>query len=327
MTGWHCHIKSQLCVIYKLYMGQLQSNISLKQSVENVEKNVADCRDTIKKSIEELKSEFQSKITDHDDRIVDLESKACNLDSDIKRINLEQERMYITINKLNLVLMNLKEPRNERPDVLLVNVKKQLELIDPEAAMAVKKSYRVGQPKTDSNRPIKIIFSHEEARDVIFYQRRSIVKPLVLCEDLPFVTRMDHKKLLKLKHDALAKSPNELVLLHIQKRQITIGNKLIRIIHGERTEEILTADQIKKLHPKPTLRIEETIQNGRTSQIVDPSPSPTRSTTHLFTTSQGATASSSYLPSNLTEGETGIDMQTDFLGNRAFKSMNPWMKP
>jgi len=308
-----------------------QNSDALKLSVEKVERNVEECRDTIKNSLEELKSEFGAKLSNHDDRIVELEAKSSSLDEGIKRINMDQEKMYITINKLNLILLSLEEPRNESPEVLMSTVRDALSVINDRAIYDIKKVYRIGKPNFDHKRPVKLIFGSLDAREAIYDGRKSLSKPLILCEDLPFVTRMDHKKLLKFRHDALKSSPKELIMLQLQKRQIIIGNKLIKIVHGEWTEETLSASQIRKMQPRKDVN-QGAAENERNHHASSGNQlSPPRSTTHLF----GGTSRQVTNPQSIITNKTpeSIRQQPDlhFLDRAnqpmtGYGSMNPWMK-
>jgi len=311
-----------------------KTSVSLKQSVQQVEQNVSECRDTIKKSIDELKSEFQDKFTSHDSRITDLESRASALDSDMKKMNFDQEKMYVAINKLNLILIGLDDHPNEQSDQLYDNVIGKLRAINSDASYEVKKVFRIGRPMQNTNRPIKIIMRNSDARDALFDGRKTLPKPLFLCEDLPYSMRSDQKQLLKMKHDALAQNPKQLVMLHLHKRQIIIGNKQTRIVHGQRYDETLSPAQLRNMQPRqPEKRLNPGINDSNPHPVSREQTNDGNSMTlNLFRgfVDNNATAG----PTSSTAASTPSAHPSTFLEQRpnnpqpsiSLGSMNPWMK-
>ncbi|CAL8140604.1 unnamed protein product [Orchesella dallaii] len=304
-----------------------KSNNSLKTSVEKVEKNVSECRDSIKQSIEDMRAEFQNRFSDHEERFEDLESRTKGLDKDMEQIYLDQERMYIAINKLNLILLGLNDQQVEHPDQLFEKVIDELKVSHQDAVCDIKKVFRVGKFKTDQTRPVKIIFGNINARDAIYDGRKNLEKPLNLNEDLPFTVRMDHKKLLKIRYDAITENPQELVLLHLHKRQIIIGKKLIKIIHGNRTEETLTPTQIQQYQPPKRDRIRnENPEGQRTHETNSNTLQTTRHLFHNNTSRSEATSHTAVPGSSTTEAirPTFLESQRN-QQQPSSRSMNPWM--
>ncbi|CAL8111031.1 unnamed protein product [Orchesella dallaii] len=239
-----------------------------------------------------MRTEFQNRFSDHEERFEDLESRTKGLDKDMKQIYLDQERMYIAINKLNLILLGLSDQHGEHPDQLFEKVRDELKVSHQDAVCDIKKVFRVGKFKTDQTRPVKIIFGDINARDAIYDGRKNLEKPLNLNEDLPFTVRMDHKKLLKIRYDAITGNPQELVLLHLHKRQIIIGKTLIKIIHGNRTEETLTPAQIQQYQPPKRDRIRT--ENPEGQRPHETYSSALQTTRHLFHSNTGRSEATSH---------------------------------
>jgi len=264
----------------------MDQNDSLKSSVQQMEKNVYECKETIKKSIDEIKEEFRNNLSEHGNRIQSLESNVSTLERDVKWMKQERERIYYTMNKLNLILINLREVPNETQNQLLDRVNETISNTHPSIIPDIKNAYRIGKVKFDSSRPVKVVFRNIESRDACFQSRRNLEKPIVLNEDLAFETRKDHSALLKMRSDALACNPDESVSLQLFKKQIVIGNRLIKVMQGEVSEERLNATQARQIHQRqPPPR--------RNNQATDYPASTTHHSTRGYVNFEGSVSSHS----------------------------------
>jgi len=151
---------------------------------------------------------INSRLTDIEKNVTDLSAKVNVLEcesnknkTDNLKCSGELEQIRIEIRRANLIFINIKEETNEDLFTIIRNIITGNLGLNSEV-IPIDLIFRLGRPKQNYNRPIKVKFSCEYHKQKVFNKRhmlRNLNPPIYINEDLPPLTQ-EKRKLLRVEN-------------------------------------------------------------------------------------------------------------------------------
>jgi uncharacterized phage infection (PIP) family protein YhgE len=219
---------------------------SLTDAVNNLAKIVEDSHSTIKQLSGDLKS-LTVKVNAHDAKFSEVDGSLDSINSSVQVLKSENDFLHKELNKLNLVLFGLDES-SESEENLLSQILQLLASLSTDL-IQIDCAYRIGNPKPNSIRPVKIRFMSLSHRNQVFSNRSMLPTPLILKDDLPFEMRRNHAMLHQKKAEAITSGVSENdILINFKQYSIKIKNTQYVARNGTLLQESPFLDQAKHQH-------------------------------------------------------------------------------
>ncbi|CAL8140974.1 unnamed protein product [Orchesella dallaii] len=191
----------------------------------------------ISKKQDNLNSKFDSTLKSQNNRLAKLENenkqlhtKVSQLQNDNLSLQRSHQQLLREMKKCNLIIHG-----NEDTDFKSnENLKKGTEKLLTDLVghyISVDTTHRLGQFKSNWQRPVRVKLLKHSDRDSIMFHREKRVKPKFIKEDLPFQTRRDNAILWK-KKDELEKTGPD-AKIDWNRKQIFTNDALFELKEGE----------------------------------------------------------------------------------------------
>jgi hypothetical protein len=191
--------------------------------------------------------EIKDLVTSHERRLHNTEVRVENVESSLQKLELENEDIRKELNKINLIVEGIPDTEDETEDELYGRVKYFLSN-QIEQDVSFDNAYRLGKPRPDYRRPIRVRFMTMLQRNIVYQNRSKAKHPFYVNEDLPFTTRRDYGILRKKKRDTIQKGvPADQVKIDYKNKTIAIGNTRQSIKQGFLQAEPSTSTSAQRL--------------------------------------------------------------------------------
>jgi len=229
---------------------------AIKEQVSKIEENTVN----INKSISDLRTEFESKVTDHHHRIDNLEM---NLDLVSDKLNYQgkaNDSLYIEVNKVNLILSGLQETTNETTEQLIEAVKKLFET-STGRKISIDHAFRFGSaiPKK-----IKVRFLSLNDRNATLSSGKNLPQDVFINEDLPPSIRKAHG-MLRSKSRELRSLHETDVKVDWKNFTVASSTQRFKIINGLLTNMNLQGSSSSSVFKHPSQPSSQTSISGYSS--------------------------------------------------------------
>lgn len=166
--------------------------------------------------------------------IENLNEKMEGLEQVVADVTRENELLYRSLNKNNLIISGIKEVGNETGDTILQTIKERISN-KLGKNMDVYNAYRMGLKAANEPRPVKFTVLDPRDRDYLWGNKKKLGHPFYVSEDLHKNERKRNGKIIKFVKEK--KGEGKTVLYNLRRRQVK-ANEIVYLLNGENFEVV-----------------------------------------------------------------------------------------
>ncbi len=170
---------------------------------------------------------MSSAIKKQNEAIEVLNEKVEKLEKTVAEVSQENEMLYRSINKNNLVITGIIEKENESGSSLIESINELLgDKIGKE--MTLHNAYRIGSKSTSEPRQIKVTFIDPREREHLWTNKKLLGHPYYVNEDLHKSERIRNGKIMKYVKEK--REEGKTVLYNFRKRQAKVNDIVYQLV-------------------------------------------------------------------------------------------------